>query len=401
MIGTHAVKNLYPIVPQEALAADIIADVPSHFICSKTIEIKQKYWAMPTNAADMKQAKAELESLSGEYHYIPDIQSPRLLQILLPYKGDYVAAMPVLSAGVIYEIFSEFSDKEKRFKYLPWVTRPIPTSRIGCGQNIVMQGGMFKLFKLELPKLDMEKKISVKDECIAITFHAEHMNVSGGMVAFGIPAMTAVGGFVHMLERAFGDSIDFAVGYRNIHSNFGVKKSTRLTGKKVSSLLATQEIIANGYVTVLLKSTNNKRLLNFLQKQNIIKRFCGGTAWNVEIKRTTDGDCIDPVHFVYNPTEALADTQQHYSDSLRHALAYYSNQQIQKEHETDAENVELYSINHTGYAFLEEPILREWTRFEYPCSWTESIYSLIGVKNDYASDIWWKRCESENLVYWN
>ena len=78
MLGTHSVKTLNSALKQEAICAEIIAQVPNYLICSQTINARQKYWALPQSAANIKPFRDISKTATTAPIVIPDLTDGHL-----------------------------------------------------------------------------------------------------------------------------------------------------------------------------------------------------------------------------------------------------------------------------------------------------------------------------------
>jgi len=235
------------------------------------------------------------------------------------------------------------------------------------------------------------------------------MNISSGMMATGFPAMTAIGGFVHSLERKTGQDIDFAIGIKHADWVAGVPKITtyktsrgsfsgRVIGGKVTPApgFGTEEMVANCEIVLLLKTkTNPEALVDILKN---VYRIAGGTLFDVDISTVTDGTPPTASYLADASTDIDNWMRRSRADSLRAALELYS-KGGDWEDEKWVQKVNEHTLNHTGYAFLEKPIDRHGSRGNYPHAWAESTFSLIGQRG-MDDDCWWSREANSSGVFW-
>lgn len=233
MIGTHAPKLFSSKVKQSALNADIIAEVPKYYICSRTISMRKKYWALPLSAAEIgiyrEMAKFERENQPKK---VPSIEDPRLVkQLLMPFKKSYVSVSPVPSCGVLHEI-SQRGFENKIFPLYRRIIQPTIAAWSSHGEMLLEQKGKIALLIKSLRHFTKNKK-SIS-EYLTIRCRVEKMNVSSGMTTVLFPSITAIGGAVHTIERAVNKKLDFAVGFKNLGFTTSGGLGNALKGKKSS-----------------------------------------------------------------------------------------------------------------------------------------------------------------------
>ncbi|HDR1268598.1 TPA: hypothetical protein QB264_001846 [Pasteurella multocida] len=398
MIGTHAPKLFSSKVKQSALNADIIAEVPKYYICSHTISMRQKYWALPLSAAEIgiyrEMTKCERENQPKK---VPDIEDPRLVkQLLVPFKKSYVSVSPVPSCGVLHEI-SQRSFEKKIFPMYRRVIQPNFAAWSTHGEMLLEQKGRIAL--LVKPLRHFTKKKKSISEYITIRCRVEKMNVSSGMTAVLFPSITAIGGAVHTIERAVNKKLDFAVGFKNLSfTNSGILGNA-LKGKKVIPQLVLDEITANADVIILLKlergasEEEKQEVLRYLQN-NPLNRIAGGTTWEYSA-------CLDKYDDNYTfivdcSKEVEKGLEQDEVDALDAAFDKYKNKGEINEKTGLFEITEKTSviINHTGYAFLEKPRYRQYARNNYPHAWVEPVFSVV-EQETFSRRAFWTRKEKK------
>ncbi|AWY03347.1 hypothetical protein [Pasteurella multocida] len=404
MIGTHAPKLFSSKVKQSALNADIIAEVPKYYICSHTISMRQKYWALPLSAAEIgiyrEMTKCERENQPKK---VPDIEDPRLVkQLLVPFKKSYVSVSPVPSCGVLHEI-SQRSFEKKIFPMYRRVIQPNFAAWSTHGEMLLEQKGRIAL--LVKPLRHFTKKKKSISEYITIRCRVEKMNVSSGMTAVLFPSITAIGGAVHTIERAVNKKLDFALGFKNLDFTTSGSLGNALKGKKVIPQLILDEITATADVILLLKlergasEEEKKEVLQYLQN-NPLHRIAGGTTWEYSATLETYND--NYTFIVDCSKEVEKELEQSGIDVLDVAFDKYKNRGETNEKTGLFEITEKTSviINHTGYAFLEKPRIRPNARNNYPHAWVEPVFSLV-EQEKFSKRVFWTRKEKKFGVVFN
>ena len=398
MFGTHSVNILDARLKQDSVSARPIGKVPAELICSQTINLRREIWAMPINAAQIRQAMDALASDAPPQYSesLPAFQDGRIKQVLLPYQGGYIAAAPVLSAGVCWEI-------SRRTFHLPrvtWAVQPNAAARSNHTELLLKQGGNLELLKTRIVPYK-PTRLDFYSETVLIQFSVTAANVAGGMGAVGIPAMAAVGGLVHALERGFGAEIEFAVGYcpdfnytltaqkgSNIHKSAAKNDRHKLA-------VFTDEIKGGGQVALLLRSP--KAGLTTFMKEKPFNRFAGGAVFEYKAEVCNGQEIL--AAFVNDDSEELKSTMEtDGKDALSAALKLY---QTGLHRHGDMVEYKKFSkprsINHSGYALLERPTERPNAREGYPAAWVEPVFTAVTLSDNIC---WWYRQESNNLVCW-
>ncbi|HED4400732.1 TPA: hypothetical protein R4323_002199 [Pasteurella multocida] len=398
MIGTHATKLFSSKVKQSALNVDIIAEIPKYYICSSTISMRQKYWALPLSAAEIgiyrEMTTAEREKQPKK---VPDIEDPRLVkQLLVPLKKSYVSVSPVPSCGVLHEI-SQRSFENKIFPIYRKTIQPTVAAWSTHGEMLLSQKGRIAL--LVKPLRHFTKKKKSLSEYLTIRCKVERMNVSSGMTAILFPSITAIGGAVHKIERAVNKKLDFAVGFKNLDFTTSGSLGNALKGKKIIPQLILDEITATADVILLLKlergasEEEKKEVLQYLQN-NPLHRIAGGTTWEYSSTLETYND--NYTFIVDCSKEVEKELEQSGIDVLDVAFDKYKNRGETNEKTGLFEITEKTSviINHTGYAFLEKPRIRTNARNNYPHAWVEPVFSVV-EQETFSRRAFWTRKEKK------
>lgn len=392
--GTHSPKILNAQIQQNPICAKIIAELPRYFISSQEVSGRD-VWAMPLNGADMPAAKASLPETFP--NHLPDFQDGSLKQILLPYFNSYIAAAPVCSAKVMNVVHNTLSEKPNKHhnlqsNFAAWTNH---------GEQIWTQKGRQRLF-LTRTRL-AQKTFRLPENVVCLKFRCENLNISGGMLSVGAPAITAIGGMVHAWERDFSAEICFAIGlsemrWTSLHT-LGTNYSRNSVSKQRAKIkIVSDEIKGNATIYLLLKSKKAKLNDFICRNLQTIHRFAGGTVWDLEVLENQE---ISTVFMIEQNEKVQSDIEKYALISSANALQIAA--QIYETPETwgyDHTDRTTYSINHTGYAFLEQPVARGKARNGYLSAWVEPIFSVIALTDTPEKSPFWRRVEVENAVWW-
>lgn len=403
MLFTHTPKIFNARIKQNAISARIEGSITDAIICSKTTNMRKEFWASPRSAADMKKAREESSNISNDFvlqTYFPELSDPQLKQILLPmdWRNDqYVSITPVASMGIIHELYHRLN--EKRLPFFEKVIQPTKAAIANHGEALLMQSGAVRMLRRGPKK---QKSSEWKGDFVQITGLCSSMNISSGMVAIGLPAITAIGGFVHYIERKIGKEIEFALGIKSSCWRQGVPRLTinkgnndsstgRVNGNsiKVRPGYSADEFLATGEIVLLLKTdAENDLLVNILANTN---RIAGGSLFNVKVCSIKNGTPPDASYIIDASSEI--EKKQEDIDNLDTALRMYSSSEDWKFCKNG------HTLNQTGYALLEKPRRRALSRENYMHAWAEPVFSIInqGAMTDSA---WWSRKNREWGVLW-
>lgn len=429
MIATHTPKMFNARLRQAGVRARIIEAMPSFVICSQTVNMQNELWAAPTNAAHIGKYREEIESLPQDYEFLPDIPNitdTQTKQILLPTEqwtnGDYVSVTPLASMGVLHEVYHRL--KIEKLPFHKWLIQSVPAAWANHGGALQKQRGYVRMLRRGVAKIeDSSPNEGWTGSFVQLKTRVEGMNISSGMVAIGWPALTAIGGLVHALERKTNCELEFALGMENSDWKLSVPKIAVVRGNSVSTAggrlkprtlsngrmtsigelvatpgVVTEEITANCNIVLLLRS-KTQSMENIASELKKIYRIAGGSVF----------DSTVTIHFNEKPCPAsyLLDASRDIeimlkrgaSDTLDAALKMYGDGGEWVNGWKWYQPRNGYTLNMSGYAYLESPVHRPGVRENYRHAWGESIFSLV-TQGSMSDEAWWTRKNIPGGVIW-
>lgn len=410
MIATHTSKMFNARLKISGLAARIIVTHPPYLVSSQTVTMRREFWAAPTNAANIRHWRDIAGNLPEDYELepsFPGITDTQLKQLLLPLEwrqNSYISVTPVASMGVIHELYQRLY--EMNIPYRKWTIQPTVAAMANHGEALLMQGGVVRMLRRGQAKVTQGRW---QGSFVQLTARCEGMNISSGMVAVGFPALTAIGGFVHSLERSIGHDIEFAFGMQSAdwvsgvpkiqthHGAYGPFTGRTAGGKvKVGPGYSTEEITANCSIVLLLRSDAPlEALVKALERTH---KLAGGVLFDLDVSVVTDGNPPE-ASYLLDASADIVRKQKDGVDSLQAALEMYALDGSWHEGEWNQPR-NGYTLNQTGYAFLEHPIERAGSRGNYPHVWAEPVFSLI-TQGSMTENSWWSRtCSESSGVFW-
>jgi len=402
MIGTHSAKLFNARIKQESVCADIIAPVPRGLICSQTIVAEKKYWALPRSAADMKKYREISATATNADTHLPPLEEAK--QLLLPLKNwkddGYLNASPVASCALISEMWKSSFDEEHK-KTIPtlktWRIQKNPAAFANHGETLLIQSGRIKCFRRGVSV--GVKKSTWAGDYVMLKGTANGVNVAPGGLAIGFPSITAIGGYVHTIERAIGADLQFAVGFTRIYVSRGFPLGLRQERKvqdRTMKVIVSDEIKATCEFVLLIKSTeHDETVLSELSK---INRLAGGSVFSIdaEIRRNSTA----PIAAYLADFSYRIDSE----DSLNAAIKYFMFDGEWREGKNGKkfwyQENKRYTAVQNGYAFLEEPDIRSGARNpKYRHVWAEPTFCVIQQRAMHEK-CWWKRVNTDAGVFW-
>ncbi|MDO4700692.1 MAG: type I-F CRISPR-associated protein Csy2 [Moraxella sp.] len=377
MLATHSVKLINAKAQQDAVCSQIIDELDKRYLTSQSIEMTKKYWSCPRSSANIKHFK---DTQPAEH--LPNIQDGRAIkQLLIPtqdWRNDnYISITPLESMGLLHELYLRLKDNDS-IKFKRFLLEPNVPAWGNHGELMVEQKGRLYLLQRRLANIVSENDT---EEMICVSFMAQGANITSGFVTYGHPAITAIGGLVHTLERAVGDDIKFAIGIRSIIPENQKRYNSYNKVKKKTIWGITNELTATLEIRLLLKSDNLPKLQQCLLETPIL-RFAGGSIWDYKVFAT---DAPPVANYLIDATCDIQTDDKR--DVLSQALFLH------------ASTPSIYSLNQAGYALLETPKERKNSRNSYKHAWAEPIY-IMTKQSSFTKKAWWHRHLAENHIIW-
>jgi hypothetical protein len=417
MIGTHAPKMFNPRLKQSPLRARVIS-ASNSAITSATTNLRRELWALPLNAADMA-AERQQRDQAGATAFepsIPNIADPRLKQVLIPVgdwrKDEYVATSPIASVGLLHEMYQRL--KERNLPHYLHTVQPTAAAISNHGEGLLMQGGKVMLMRRGIVETAGKSELRGAAPVVELRARVERMNISAGMMSVGWPAMTAIGGLIHALERELDDDLQFAFAMHHcqwvngpLHTiprggtpNAPLALEGRVRAGQVYGVVtptpgyARDEISANALISLFVRGVNPQRLAPALRQ---ITRLAGGSVFDPTTTIHHPGDEIEGMSFLLDASAEI-ERRPSGADALDAALDAYGRDGSWTKRDGWYQSKNGYTLNATGYAWLETPQVRANAR-SHKHAWSESVFSLV-TQGSLTDDAWWHRTVTPNGVRW-
>ncbi|OJW82869.1 MAG: hypothetical protein BGO66_03010 [Alicycliphilus sp. 69-12] len=412
MIGTHAPKLLNPRIKQQALRAWLPADVPAALVCSRNIKMRRELWALPSNAADMgAERKLIAERRLPTEPEIPSVTDDGVKQVLLPTgpvgSDSYVCAAPVYSCGLVHELYQRL--KERNLPFVSWTIQPTPAALSNHGEALLMQAGRLRMLRrgvhnrLPVPSIPcdgiFEQTLPVAEffgGVVQLSGNAQQMNIGSGGIATGMPAITAIGGAVHAIERECGIDVDFAIGYEFIEWGERARKAVEMrrgaAHKASTPGYIADEIQGSGRFVLLLRPRDpGADVERLADAACTLRRLAGGAVFDERVDVLLPGDAPSSATWIADASRVMDG-----ADALDAALDLYGH---------GGEWVDggwrqpdtTYTLNMSGYAYLSDPAPAAWARQAYPACWVEPVFSCVSQS---LRPSWWRRQSAAWGVSW-
>ncbi|MCD0280445.1 hypothetical protein JWH04_16165 [Xanthomonas melonis] len=419
MIGTHNPKMFNARLKQPGVRARILAP-EQDVVTSATTKLRRELWAIPTNSADMARERAQVETQAGAALLVPElprIADPGVKQLLLPVgdwrQDEYVSTTPLVSMGLAHELYKRLQERD--LPHVRWKIQPIPAALSNHGEALLLQSGAVRLLRRGVANVRGE---GVWDEpVVVLQGRVERMSVAAGMLAVGWPAITAIGGLVHAIERKTGVELDFAFGMNDVRWIEGplhtLSRGSSPTppraldgriraGQAYASVSPTpgyqrDEIQANGNFVLLLRAPI-EAIAAVVVETGKITRLAGGSIFDSQVYTAKPGAARQEMAFLLDASIEVG-RRENGADALDAALGAYGRDGEWRDGEWwQARNG--YTLNASGYAWLEQPQQRDNVRGNYPHVWSESVFSLV-TQGSLTPSSWWRRRADLGGVRWH
>lgn len=412
MIGTHAPKLLNPKVKQQALRARLDAGVPRRLICSRNVAMRREMWALPLNAAEMSVEREVIGTgLFSTDEILPSVTDGGVKQVLVPTgqvgTGEYACLAPVNSCGLLHEMWHRI--REKNLPSWRWVVQPTPAAMANHGEQLLLQSGSLRLLRRGVWTLrDMKRPIKFSEDVVQLTGYVERMNIGSGALATGFPAMTAIGGMVHAIERECGIALDFAVGYGNVEFGISAKKIVEMRRGSIAASKAgtpgmlSDELTGDGRIVLLLKpAQSGADIQRVADAACTVRRVAGGALRDdrVDVLRSPGfaNWISDAGHRAAWHLHGMSTELGRRADILDAALGMYGLSGEWVDGKWAQPRVG-FTLNMTGYGYLGVPSPEAaWARQNYPAGWAEPLFSVV---TQTRLPSWWSRSSKPWGVVW-
>lgn len=360
MIATHSNKAIDSRMKQTAIRARTTVSSPAIF---GSHLLPLTYFAAPFSAADIRdereeaaEANAQQLSLDEIGIELPDIEDGRIKQLLVPYLNDYAAVTPVPSLAVMTAL-----NGEKLANHHWHCLQPVGAAASNHGDPIAAKRGFIKLQHNKCTG-DMYSGRFHKS-FVLFTAYAQNINLSACYVSMGLPALTGIGGAVHVLERETGLSLSFGFGIKNIenltHASRGTNSHrTALKHQKAMPMVVSNEVTSNAEIAIIIACDDADKAQAIIAACDKLQRLCGGSLFKQQARFVSNNDL--PPYFWYAKFDDFKS-----DDWNDHMTAI--NQRAAK-------------LVQTGYALLEQPAPKKLAR-NYPHAWAEPVFSLLKLNS--------------------
>lgn len=379
MIATHNPKTFNPRLKQSPVIARLDADkLPLHMLHSGNTTGNDLF-AAPRNAADMSLARAEAMAKAQATNFetkIPDIEDGKLKQLLLPWQSEYVAITPLPSGKVMQQVHerARMMQEHPRLWAHMRLIQPVPAAANNHGDPIAAKAGRVLLVEqrtFPVAAQDVDSTFGVHG--VLLTADITGLQISSNYVQVGMPAITAVGGAVHVIERETGLSLPFAVSIDPFDRwNDGKMGGRRaLDGSAVKDVVL-DEITANTRILLLLECApyDHAIVKNALQK---LTRIAGGTLWNHTLSSIAPDTVQPPRRWIMPGTVIPRDGR----DMLESCLFLRRTEPADR------------ALTQAGYAFLHEPRTQAMARNNGGLhAWAEPMFNMCRLQMLDAGGFW-------------
>ncbi|MDI4510312.1 hypothetical protein E6P75_08850 [Moraxella osloensis] len=405
MLVTHAQQLIDPNSPQMPLCAKPIGNIPNHYVTSATTNIERRYWAWvprDENIHDFERWVDEAfvaNETNEQRRFIPTEFYRNTRQSIIPINSkpvageqpfSYYSISSLESLGLLSEIFERTKEyREHGYYHTRLLTLcKNPRDNFRHTELMVEQHGSVSVLAKSIDKF-IENDPQALFTGIGVRLVIENASILSGFVGVGHPNITSLGTYVANIEKSIGQSIRFSIGLTDVKYNGDFLPKDGLTGKVNKRLYSLKDTEFGATITLvlLLQGSDNRALYEYLQTQEV-KHLCGGEVISREIG-VFNNTPAPQAAYLYDASESL--NQIEGQDALAKIM----------EAQNDAKL--FISINHVGYAALEQPVANRSPRIRNNLEhcWTEPVYGAVGQQVFDNNKTWWYRSDfKDGLMTW-
>ena len=313
MLVTHSLKLTNPRSNNSGLISHS-KPINGFLSNASALEFSKKYWAAPTNAADMPAAKvvADLANDNDEVaEYFPESLSVADKQMFLKTKEGYVLHTPAIGCALVDAVNSALTAIKAT-----WINhQPTVAAWGNHGEIMVKNHGRLRVVDVgEDSNREFTKRFKSTDGSasatadtapaaagnyvfLKITGQLQSFNANAGLISVGIPAMTAIAGTVdHLIFNAKSKDtsvVKFAIGLKNSRwssSNIKGTNSTRdVASKATIPFVNFSEKRGDCAISLIISAPINViRKIRKYTKNHAFK-LAGGDLFDVNISYSRNG----------------------------------------------------------------------------------------------------------------
>lgn len=386
MIATHNPKSLNPRLKQEPVSARL-AGVPDYLLCSQHVA-GQELFAAPSNAADIREAR-QMAATAVFATSTPELQDGRAKQLLLPWQSEYVAITPLPSGKVMQQVHErsrKMQDNPRLWAHMRTI-QPVAAAANNHGDPVAEKGGRALLIAQHIHPLTgpVAGTPEAVFGCDAVLYSADvtSLQISSNYVQAGLPAITAIGGAVHVIERATGIDLPFTVALEPFSDWQEGKMGGRGKNAQAVKDMIVDEITANVRLHLLLQCqpAQQQAVIDALQS---LTRIAGGAVWNAQAHSVTHSTIQPPLRWIMPVQVTAADR-----DLLDTML------------DMRRQRPKQLGIVQSGFALLHEPRQQAMSRADNRLhAWAEPVFTAALLDMPLTQDGFWRRHEAKWGVWW-
>lgn len=387
MIATHNPKTFNPRLKQSPVVARL-AGVPDYLLCSQHVAGRELF-AASSNAADIREAR-QMAVTAAFATSIPELQDGRAKQLLLPWSGSYVAVTPLPSGKVMQQVHERartMQEHPRLWAHMGTI-QPVAAAANNHGDPVAEKGGRALLVEQRIWPLTgpVAGTLEAVFGCDGVLYSADvtGLQVSSNYVQAGLPAITAIGGAVHVIERATGIDLPFALALEPFSDWQEGKMGGRGKNAQAVKDMIVDEITANVRLHLLLQCPPEQQqaVIDALQS---LTRIAGGAVWNAQAHSVTPETAQPPLRWVM-PVQVTAAADGDLLDTMLDMRRQRPKQ---------------LGIVQSGFALLHEPRQQAMSRADNRLhAWAEPVFTAALLDMPLTQDGFWRRHEAKWVVCW-
>lgn len=403
MLTSHNLRMLNPAVSQTPLLQNLQADIPLHYICSKTIKINQYVWVdsydeyIPAHEQDQANQlnKSFYEAGYLDFERKTEMVDPLLhcVNVCLSDESalDHLSSITPAPCPGLYDEVIEREKLRPMVMLSPQQIEFRPERCIEHGRMIKKNEGVLKTFNL--PFFDSMPRsfgTAADKKYVIMEFELRGFNVATGMLGLGLPPVTLLGTFFNNYlgrDTGFGDT-KFAIGINQLKPVSSPPPQQISTYRQMRPIQrASRKANIQGYFIFDIDGDVEAayELINKLDDHFKIAKTALG------FKRVWYDDVLPHAYWMSDMTKEIQDRLKNHpkKDALDVAFDLY-------------EENRLFAPVSSGFALFDEPVFRpHMENLRYKHAWAESVFACTElIYGEFSRNYLYKRTYENLLLLW-
>lgn len=402
MLTSHNLRMLNPAVSQTPLLQNIKADIPLHYICSRTIRINQYVWVDSFDEHVPAHEQDQANQLNDSFYQTGHLDFERKTEMVDPllhcvnvYLNDESVQdhLSSITPAPCPGLYDEVVEREKLRPMVILSPQQIefrPERCIEHGRMIKKNEGTLKTFNL--PCFDSMPRSfgpATDKKYVIMEFELLGFNVATGMLGLGLPPVTLLGTFFNnYLSRdlGFGDT-KFAIGITQLRPvSLGPTQPNNPYRQMRPIQRVSRKANIHGFFVFDVDSDENAHELTM--KLNDHFKIAKTT---LTFKHVWYDDVLPQAYWMSDMSKEVQERLKNHpeKDALDIAFDFY-------------EENRLFAPVSSGFALFDEPVLRtHMENLRYKHAWAESVFTCTElIYGEFSRNYLYKRTYDDLFLVW-